>query len=147
MSFKLEMKRSQFSLQLQKILPQREEHMVVMLPKAPKTHPFVFVNTEDWDTIPEDFNEVYNAMLRLGRETDGSEYGDYSLTLHGRGKKYGQFDKDKARRIAGCNISYSREKGLKVSKLSCNIDVFLMLLKQMREINFRILKTKKRGYK
>jgi len=133
-----EVKRSQFTMQLVKLVKQRPEHIATVVRWFPKVYPYVFVLVEKYEEIPEHFSEVFHAIVRKGREIDGSPYGRYALTLHGRGKKYGQTNPGLVKFLGGCVFVFNpknRKQPLKVVKLKCRFDVFLKFLSTMNDVN------------
>jgi len=145
MSLYDEITRSQFILILSKILPQRPEHIATVISWFPKMYPYKHVTIEKFEKIPRTFFPIYHAVLfKGGKLEDGSVYGTYSLTLHGRGKRYGQNRPSKARYLAGCKFIYdiSKPKPIRIVDLKCNIRVFLNMLHTVKDVNAVILRKK-----
>jgi len=142
MSLYDEIQRQQYKLILSKIIEQDPMFIATMIKRFPKIYRFKFHTIEVYEKIPEHFWEIYHAIKLLGPKVDGSEYGVYALTLHGRGKKYGQTDADKARYLAGCKIVYdvTKEQPLTVKDVKCSIRVFDSLLRTISDINALILR-------
>ena len=137
-----ELKRGQYEVILVKKLPQRPEHVASAIRRHPKMYPYVFVTIHKFEKIPEHFWTIYFAILRKGA-IDGTVYGNYSLTLHGRGKKYGNPPKE-ARYRKGCSF-YFTSQGIKVYDVGFGHSAFRMLLNSIAEVNAYLQGGRKNG--
>lgn len=129
MSVKEELERAQYVLILVKKILQRPDFVASKygLKMHPHLYPYRFITVHKFDKIPENFFEVYNIILKKGRQVDGTPYGNYYLTLHGRGKKFGQYNPKEAKYRAGCDVIYDAS-GIKFANINCSHPAFVRLL-------------------
>lgn len=128
---------SQFTLMLNKVLPQRPEHLIAAMHYEPRYYKYIFVHAHKFERIPSHFDEVMFWIERAGKDLNGTKYGIYALTPHGRGLKYGLVGKD-CRYKAGCIVEFSENKGLKPVEVKFNHVVFNKLLASIKDINRRM---------
>jgi hypothetical protein len=132
--------RNQYTVMLEKLLPQRIEHLIAVTEYFPEIDNTVKVHIYKWDNIPHHFNEVWRVIVLEGKRLDGSEYGIYSLTCHGRGKAYGLKGKQ-CRYCAGIKFSYyPAPKGFKIIDRDFHHKIFDIFIGTMKESNSRILR-------
>jgi len=138
MSLLDELKRGQYVLLVQKKLPQRPEHIASTLKRHPTMYRKVFITLYKFDKIPESFWDVYHVILRKGA-VDGTIYGEYALTLHGRGRKYGNPPYE-AKYRAGCSFIFTHNKGFRFFDIRCSHVAFRALIESAREVNAYLLR-------
>jgi len=139
MSLLEELERGQYVLILVKKIPQRPEHMASVMSWFPKIYPWRFITIEKWDKIPEHFMEIYHAMMRKGREVDGTIFGLYAIVLHGRGRRYGVKKPLETKYRAGCLLKYNVKDGIKIYDVKFNNKPFLRLLNTVHDVNAHLL--------
>ena len=125
---KEEVERAQYCLMLIKIIPQRPEHIASAIKRYPHMYPYRFICIRKFEKIPDNFFEIYQAMLREGRQIDGTPYGHYYLSLHGRGRKFGVYNPKEVKYRAGCHVRFDA-RGIKFSEIRCSHPAFIRLLK------------------
>jgi len=131
LSVKEEIERSQYVLILVKKIPHRPEHIASALKRHPHLYPYRFITVHKFEKIPENFFDVYLMMIRKGKQVDGTPYGLYYLSLHGRGKKFGVFNPKEVRYRAGCHVSFDAS-GIRFFDIRCSHPAFLRLLESGR---------------
>jgi hypothetical protein len=129
-----ELARGQYFVVLVKIVRQRPEHVATALKRHPRTYGWKFVTIEKFDAVPEHFREVFHAIMTKGICVDGTAYGGYALTPHGRGKKYGVFKPEETRYRAGCKITLD-QRGITIREVKFHSAQFLKLLETHWEVN------------
>jgi hypothetical protein len=129
-----EFDRSQYSMFLAKKIRQRPEHLASKygLGRHPHMHGWIFINLYKWESIPEHFRYVLFAINRKGPTIDGTCCGEYALTLHGRGRTFGQNNAAKVRYLAGCSLSVSADKCIVVKDIRCHFPPFTRLIESAR---------------
>jgi hypothetical protein len=128
MSVKEEIERTQYCLMVIKIIPQRPEHIASAIKRHPHMYPYRFVCIHKFEKIPDNFFEVYHVMLRKGKQIDGTPYGHYYLSLHGRGKRFGVYKPKEVKYRAGCHVRFDAT-GIKFEEVKCSHPAFIRLLK------------------
>jgi hypothetical protein len=134
MSLTDKVERMKYTLQVVKKVEQRPEHIASVLYWSPKVYKFKFITIHKFEEIPEHFIDIYRVILFKGAQVDGTPQGLYELVLHGRGKKYGQTNPERAKWLGGATISYD-SKGLQVKRIQVRIPVFLKLLRTIKDVN------------
>jgi len=135
MSLLDELKRGQYEVMLIKKLPQRPEHVASTIHRHPKMYPYIFVTIHKFEKIPESFWDIYFAIIRKGA-VDGTIFGRYALSLHGRGKKYGN-KATEARYRKGCSFSFT-QKGFRFYDIGFAHQAFKVLISSAGEVNARL---------
>jgi len=133
--------RKKYTLQIVKKILQRPEHLASVLHWSPKAYKYRFITIHKFEEIPEHFIDIFRVILHKGIKVDGTSYGLYELVLHGRGKKYGQTDPQKAKWLGGATILYD-SKGLKIKRIQVRIPIFLKLLRTINDVNNFIRRTR-----
>lgn len=137
MSISERLSAGEYTLILNKCVHQRPEHIISVKTYFPKIHKYVFAHVHKFEEIPSHFNEIHYMILRKGKEIDGSIYGRYALTPHGRGKAHGLKGSD-CRYKAGCIINFDAKNSYVIKDKKFNQIAFNKLLSTVKEVNAKL---------
>jgi len=137
---------NKFEMFVQKHINQEPIHIIAIMPYFPKIYPYRFITIHTFEHIPSHFNEVAHIIRTKGIDVDGTPYGRYSLTLHGRGKKYGGSPKH-VKYLAGCLVLYDGAHGFQIREKKFGNMVFDHMLKTHMDTNAKLGITKPEIYR